>query len=62
MIIQGYNQKEEIDFDKIFTPIARLETIRLLLTFACFMDFKLFQMDVKCAFLNGYIMKKVYME
>ena len=41
-------------------PVARLEAIRLLLAFACAKDFKLFQMDVKSAFLNGYINEEVY--
>ena len=44
---QGYNQKEGIDFDETFSPVARLETIRLLLAFAFEMNFKLFEMDVK---------------
>ena len=42
LITQDYNQEERIDFDKIIAPIATFEDIRLLLTFACFMDFKLF--------------------
>ncbi|TYK21077.1 gag-pol polyprotein [Cucumis melo var. makuwa] len=49
-----------LDFGKTFTPIARLEAIRLLLSFACFRKFKLFQMDVKSAFLNGYLSEEVY--
>lgn len=40
--------------------VARLEAIRLLLAYACYKDFKLFQMDVKSAFLNGYINEEVY--
>ena len=54
-VAQGYNQEEDIDFDETFAPVARIEAIRLLLTFACHMNFKLFQMDVKSAFLNGFI-------
>ena len=42
LVAKGYNQEEEINFDETFTPIARLEAIRLLLTYACFMNFKLF--------------------
>ena len=59
---QDYNQKEGIDFDETFAPVARLEAIRLLVAFACHMNFKLFQMDVKSAFLNGFIQKEVYVE
>ncbi|WRX13936.1 Reverse transcriptase [Theobroma cacao] len=47
IVNEGYNQKEGIDYDETFAPIARLETIRLLLAYACFMNIKLFQMDVK---------------
>ena len=60
LVAKGYNQEEEIDFDETFAPVARLEAIRLLLAYACFMKFKLFQMDVKSAFLNGYIAEEVY--
>ena len=62
LVAQGYNQKECIDFDETFTPVARIEAIRLLLAFACHMDLKLFQMDVKSVFLNGFIQKEVYVE
>ena len=59
---QGYNQKEGIDYDETFTPIARLEVIRLLLAFACWINFKLYQMDVKSIFLNGTMKKEIYVE
>ncbi|GKC98423.1 retrovirus-related pol polyprotein from transposon TNT 1-94 [Tanacetum coccineum] len=55
LVAQGYNQQEGIDFDKTYAPIARLESIRILLAYACVHDFKLFQMDVKSAFLNDFI-------
>ncbi|GJQ96112.1 retrovirus-related pol polyprotein from transposon TNT 1-94, partial [Tanacetum coccineum] len=55
LVAQGYNQQEGIDFDETYTPVARFESIRILLAYACALDFKLFQMDVKCAFLNGFI-------
>ena len=62
LVAKGYNQEEGIDYDETFTPVARLEAIRILLAFASFMDFKLFQMDVKSAFLNGFIEEEVYVE
>ena len=62
LIAKNYNQEEKIDLDETFAPVARLEAIRLLLAYACFMNFKLFQMDVKSAFLSGYITKEVYVE
>ncbi|GJV28197.1 retrovirus-related pol polyprotein from transposon TNT 1-94 [Tanacetum coccineum] len=55
LVAQGYNQQEGIDYDETYAPIARLESIRILLAYACALDFKLFQIDVKSAFLNGFI-------
>jgi hypothetical protein len=60
LVAQGYNQEEGIDYEETYAPVARLEAIRLLLAFACAKDFKLFQMDVKSAFLNGHINEEVY--
>ncbi|GJY53943.1 retrovirus-related pol polyprotein from transposon TNT 1-94 [Tanacetum coccineum] len=60
LVAQGYNQQEGIDFDETYAPVARLESIRILLACACEHDFKLFQMDVKSAFLNGFINEEVY--
>ncbi|GJT49165.1 retrovirus-related pol polyprotein from transposon TNT 1-94 [Tanacetum coccineum] len=61
LVAQGYNQQEGIDYDETYVPVARLESIRILLAYACALDFKLFQMDVKSAFLNGFINEEVYM-
>ena len=58
LVAQGYNQEERIDFDKTFALVVRLESIRMLLAFACHKDFILFQMDVKSVFLNDYIMEE----
>ncbi|GJZ21048.1 retrovirus-related pol polyprotein from transposon TNT 1-94 [Tanacetum coccineum] len=60
LVAQGYNQQEGIDYDETYAPVARLEFIRILLAYACSLDFKLFQMDVKNAFLNGFINEEVY--
>ena len=62
LVVQGYNQEEGIDFDETFALVARIEAIGLLLAFACHMDFKLFQMTMKSAFLNGFIQEEVYVE
>ncbi|KAG5532106.1 hypothetical protein RHGRI_026652 [Rhododendron griersonianum] len=62
LVAQGYNQEEGIDFDETFAPVARLEAIRMLLAFACYKIFKLFQMDVKSAFLNGFISEEVFVK
>jgi hypothetical protein len=51
-----------LDFDEIFAPVAKLESIRILLAYATHHDFKLYQMDVKSVFLNGPIKEEVYVE
>nr|GEV25200.1 retrovirus-related Pol polyprotein from transposon TNT 1-94 [Tanacetum cinerariifolium] len=60
LVAQGYNQQEGIDYDETYAPVARLESIRILLAYAYTLDFRLFQMDVKSAFLNGFINEEVY--
>ena len=60
LVVKGYNQEEGIDYGETFVPVARLEVVRLLLAFACMSGFKLFQMDVKSAFLNEFINDEVY--
>ena len=62
LVAQGYTQVEGIDFDETFAPVARLESIRLLLAVACCLKVKLYQMDVKSAFLNGFLSEEVYVE
>jgi hypothetical protein len=61
-VAKGYSQVEGLDFDETFAPIARLESIRILLAYATHHGFKLYQMNVKSAFLNGPIMEEVYVE
>ncbi|KAJ9538188.1 hypothetical protein OSB04_030921 [Centaurea solstitialis] len=60
LVAQGYRQEEGIDYDETFAPVARLEAIRLFLVFAAHMNFKVFQMDIKNAFLNGKLNEEVY--
>jgi hypothetical protein len=55
LITQGFSQVEGLDFRETFAPVAHLEAIRILLAFTASMGFKLYQMDVKTAFLNGVI-------
>ena len=55
LVAQGYNQQERIDYDETFAPVARLEAIKILLAYAAHKSIKLFQMDVKSAFLNGFL-------
>ncbi|GJT40311.1 retrovirus-related pol polyprotein from transposon TNT 1-94 [Tanacetum coccineum] len=60
LVAKGYNEQEGIDYDETYASVARLESIRILLAYACALEFKLFQMDVKSAFLNGFINEEVY--
>ncbi|GJV43769.1 putative ribonuclease H-like domain-containing protein [Tanacetum coccineum] len=60
LVAQGYTQEEGIDYDEIFSPVARIEAIRLFLAYDSFNDFMVYQMDVKSVFLYGKIEEKVY--
>ncbi|CAM8975528.1 unnamed protein product [Rhodiola kirilowii] len=60
LVAQGYTQIQGIDFDETLAPVARLKAIRLFLALACPLKFCLFQMDVKSAFLNGFLNEEVY--
>jgi hypothetical protein len=62
LVAQGYTQVEGLDFGEMYAPVARLEAIRILLAYACAHNIKLYQMDVKTTFLNGYISEEVYVE
>ncbi|KAK1667563.1 hypothetical protein QYE76_055722 [Lolium multiflorum] len=62
LVAQGFSQVEGIDFGETYAPVARLESIRILLAYASHHNFKLQQMDVKSAFLNGPIHEEVYVK
>lgn len=62
LVAQGYTQIEGVDFEETFAPVARLESIRLFLGMACILNFKVYQMDVKSAFLNRILQEEVYVE
>jgi len=60
LVVQGYNQEEGIDYEETFAPVTRIEAIHILVAFVAHMEIKLYQIDVKSAFLNGYFMEEVY--
>ncbi|GJU83857.1 retrovirus-related pol polyprotein from transposon TNT 1-94 [Tanacetum coccineum] len=77
LVAQGYSQEEGIDYDETFAPVARMEAIRIFLAFdtlarmealgiflafATYMNFKVYQMDVKSAFLNGKLKEEIYVK
>jgi len=61
LVAKRYKQKAGIDYDEVFSPIACLKTIRLIVSIAAQNDWRIFQIDVKSAFLNGFL-KEVYVE
>ena len=61
LVAKGYTQKEGIDYEETFSPVAMLKSIRILLAIACHYDYEIWQMDVKTAFLNGSLDECIYM-
>ncbi|KAJ9557578.1 hypothetical protein OSB04_012192 [Centaurea solstitialis] len=59
---RSYRQQEGIDYDETFAPVARIEAIRIFLAYAAHKNMTVYQMDVKCAFLNGILQEEVYVE
>ena len=62
LVAKGYSQVEGLDYGETFALVARPEAICILLAYASCHKMKLFQMDVKSAFLNGFINEEVYVE
>ena len=61
-VARGFSQKEGIDYDETFAPVARYTSIRSIISLASVLGWKLHQMDVKTAFLNGSVEQEVYVE
>ena len=61
-VVKGYLQQEVIDYEETFSLIARLKSVQIFLAYAAHKDFDVYQMDVKCAFLNGVLEETVYVE
>ena len=60
LVAKGYAQRQGVDFDEVFAPVARMETVRLLLALAAHCGWQVHHMDVKSAFLNGDLAEEVY--
>ena len=61
-VAHGFSQKEGMDYEETFSPVARYTSIRSVLALATMMKWKIHQMDVKTTFLNGVVEEEVYME
>jgi len=62
LVIKGFLQRFGIDYNEIFSPVVRMEVLRILLAIGAALDWEIEQMDVKTAFLNGYLDEEIYME
>ncbi|CAA6656933.1 unnamed protein product [Spirodela intermedia] len=62
LVVKGYAQRQGIDYDEVFAPVARLDTVRLLIALAAHEGWEVHHMDVKSAFLNGDLKEEVYVE
>jgi hypothetical protein len=62
LVGKGYTQVEGLDFRETYAPVARFESMRIVLAYATHHDFKLHQMDLKSAFLNGPLQEEVYVD
>ncbi|GKB27442.1 retrotransposon protein, putative, ty1-copia subclass [Tanacetum coccineum] len=62
LVAKGFTQTPGIDYEETFSPVADIRAIRILIAIAAFYDYEIWQMDVKTAFLNGYLNEEVYME
>jgi len=61
-MVKGYAQQFGVDFFDTFAPVARLDTIRMLLALSANKNWKLYQLDIKSAFLNGFLEEEIYVE
>ncbi|RVW52633.1 Retrovirus-related Pol polyprotein from transposon TNT 1-94 [Vitis vinifera] len=61
LVAKGFTQKEGVDYEDTFSPVAMLKSIRILLSIAAYYDYEIWQMDVKTAFLNGHLEETIYM-
>ena len=62
LVAKGYRQRQAIDYDKTFSPIAMLKSIRMMLAIIAYYDYETWQMNIKMDFLNRFLEEEIYME
>lgn len=62
LVAKGYAQRQGLDFEELFSPVARFETVPLILAIAAQYTWKVYQLDIRSAFLNGELLEKVYVD
>ena len=61
LVVKSSSQVQGVDYDETFSPVAMLKSVRIMLAIATFYDYEIWQMDVKTAFLNGFLKEELYM-
>nr|GEZ90629.1 putative retrotransposon Ty1-copia subclass protein [Tanacetum cinerariifolium] len=61
LVAKGYTQLYGVDYEETFLPVADIRAIRIVISIAAFYDYEIWKMDVKTAFLNGYLDEDIYM-
>ena len=61
LLQKGFRQVQRVDYNETFSPVAMLKSVRIMLAIAAFYDYEIWQMDVKTAFLNGFLEEELYM-
>ena len=61
LVAKGYHEKQGVEYDETFSPVAILKSIRIILAIAAHYDYDIWQMDMKTTFLNGNLTEEVYM-
>ena len=62
LVVKGFRQRQGVDYEETFSLVAILKSIRILLTIVAHYDYEVWHMDVKTAFLNGYIEEDIFIE
>ena len=62
LVAKCYTQKQGLDYEETFSPVVMLKSVRIVLSIAAALDYEIWHMDIKTAFLNGYLEESIYIE